>query len=217
MCRFEQLLALAFRAEKVAARRLALKESISEEQALTRILENVAGDSSLAQLLTHRETLATANADRLATRRQEKSHKRNLKLARTQAPAGAWLAWFDGSARPNPGQCGIGGVLKGPNGERFEISRGAGHGDSSDAEYSALIAILELAVQMKITPLVIHGDSQVVIEDVSRAADFSSNLLAHRCRAQFLLSQLSAVSLCWIPRHKNAEADILSQRASRYL
>lgn len=214
MPEFEQLTALAFHAEKVAARRLAIKESISVEQALERILHNVAGQDGLAQLLVHRQTLAHANLAKLASRRQKKIQERALKSAPDQLPDGAWQAWFDGSARPNPGRCGIGVLLKGPNGERLEICRDAGHGDSSDAEYSALIATLELAVQMGATPLLVYGDSKVVIDDVSLAQSVISNLMAYRGRAQTLMHQLSAVRICWIPRHKNAEADLLSQCAS---
>lgn len=215
MTEFEQLIALAFHAEKVAARRLAVKESLSEEMALTKILQNVAGQNSLAQLLEYRQTQAKANGERLASRRQKKSLERALKSRQNQVPDGAWQAWFDGSARPNPGRCGIGCVLKGPDGEYVEICRDVGHGDSSDAEYSALIAILELALQMRAMTLVVYGDSQVVIDDVNRIAGVASHLTEHRVRAQFLMRQLHAVRVCWIPRHKNLEADLLSQRASR--
>lgn len=214
MSEFEQLVVLAFHAEKVAARRLAIKESISEKQALKTILQNVAGKDSVAQLLNDRQTQANLKLERLATQRQKKSHERALKSTQHQAPDGTWLAWFDGSARPNPGRCGIGALLKGPNGEHVEICRDVGHGDSSDAEYSALIALLEVAVQMQARPLVVYGDSQVVIDDISLAESVASNLMAHRLRALSLLNQLQAVRLRWIPRHKNAEADALSQRAS---
>ena len=214
MIKFDQLIALAFHAEKVAARRLAIKESISDEDALQKILQEVAGSSDLTLLLTHRQTRATANLQRLGTRRQKKTQERALKHARNPPHAGAWSAWFDGSARPNPGRCGIGAVLKGPNGEYVEICRDVGYGDSSDAEYSALIATLELAVQMRAIPLFLYGDSQVVIDDVKLAAGIASNLAAYRVRAQYLMSQLHALHICWVPRHKNLEADVLSQRAS---
>ncbi|MES2047437.1 MAG: ribonuclease HI family protein [Pseudomonadota bacterium] len=214
MTEFKQLTALAFHAEKAAARRLAIKESISVEQALKKILQGVAGHDSLAQLLAHRQTLANANVERLAKRRQKQSQKRALKSAQNRVPDRTWLAWFDGSARPNPGRCGIGVILKGPNGEQREICRDIGHGDSSDAEYGALIATLELALQMGATPLLVYGDSQVVIGDVSLAECIDSNLVEHRVRAQSLINQLQTVRLCWIPRHKNAEADMLSQLAS---
>jgi ribonuclease HI len=68
-----------------------------------------------------------------------------LRKASLQPLATAWRGWFDGSAHPNPGQIGIGALLCGPDGQRVEISRRAGHGSSSDAEYLALTALLEAA------------------------------------------------------------------------
>ena len=214
MSKIEQLLALAFHAEQVATRRLALRDSISEEQALEIVLHTNAGEAGLAQLLQRRQIQANASIERLAAKRQKKTQDRALKIAQNQVPEGSWSAWFDGSARPNPGRCGIGIVLKGPQGERVDISRDVGHGDSSDAEYCALIATLELALQLHAVPLVVYGDSQVVIDDVSLSSAACSKLSEHRVRAHLLLSQLGAVRFCWVPRHKNGEADKLSQQAS---
>ena len=215
MSKIEQFLALAFHSERVASRRLANRDSISEQQALEKILCNIAGDDGLAKLLEKRQTQVNINDERLAEKRQKKIQERALKDSQNQMPEGAWLAWFDGSARPNPGRCGIGVVLKGPQGELVEISRDVGHGDSSDAEYCALIVTLEMAVQMRAVPLVVYGDSQVVIDDVRMLNNAASNLMEHRARAHSLLGQLGSVHFYWIPRHKNAEADKLSQQVSR--
>lgn len=214
MIKNEQLLELAFHSERVASRRLAIEESISEVQALKKILENISGKHGLAQLLEKRQTQANAKVEQLAAKRRVKTQERASKIAQNKVPEGTWVAWFDGSARPNPGRCGIGVVFKGPDGQRVEISRDVGHGDSSDAEYCALIATLEIALQMQASPLVVYGDSQVVIDDVGCVGNASGNLTEHRARAHLLLSQLGAVRFCWVPRHKNAEADKLSQQAS---
>ena len=84
----------------------------------------------------------------------------------TPHAAEAWLAWFDGSALPNPGRIGIGALLRGPQGQVVEISRRAGEGSSSEAEYLALIALLEAALLHQPAQLTVHGDSQVVIDDL---------------------------------------------------
>lgn len=140
------------------------------------------------------------------------------KLARQPVPASpaAWHAWFDGSAHPNPGRIGIGALLSGPAGERVEISRRAGHGSSGDAEYLALIATLEKAVELGVRELLVYGDSQVVVQDllVSAAAG-AKGLEEHRTRATQLMAALAQVHVRWIPRHKNGEADRLSQQAAR--
>lgn len=137
------------------------------------------------------------------------------------AATDAWLAWFDGSALPNPGRIGIGALLRGPQGQVVEISRRAGDGSSSDAEYLALIALLEAALPHRPPQLLIHGDSQVVIEDLKPPRKGKSNakgLEALRARALELIAQLggaTVVTVRWVPRHRNPEADRLSQAAVR--
>ena len=138
------------------------------------------------------------------------------RLARRSVPptAGQWRAWFDGSATPNPGRIGIGALLLGPGGERVEISRPAGHGSSGDAEYLALIALLEQAAELGVTELVAYGDSQVVVHDMLLAAGAGAKgLERHRATATALVAQLGNVALRWVPRHRNGAADALSQRA----
>jgi ribonuclease HI len=138
------------------------------------------------------------------------------KLARQKvllSPA-AWRAWFDGSAHPNPGRIGIGALLQGPQGQRVEISLRAGHGNSGDAEYLALIALLERAVAMKLPELLVFGDSQVVVHDVLLApGSGAKGLQEHRARVGALMAQLAQVNIRWVPRHQNGEADRLSQQA----
>lgn len=134
---------------------------------------------------------------------------------RHTAPPGTWRAWFDGSARPNPGRCTIGAVLTGPSGQAHEISQAAGYGDSSEAEYRALIALLQAAIEVGAQGLAIHGDSRVVIDDMNGPAHAASPALAaYRREASRLMARLDGATLRWVPRHKNGAADALSQRAA---
>jgi len=146
--------------------------------------------------------------------KQEKA--RAERLARQPAPASsfAWRAWFDGSAHPNPGRIGIGVLLSGPGGERVEISRRAGHGTSGDAEYLALIAALEKAVELGVPELLVFGDSQVVVQDVLLSPQSGAKALElHRARVGQLMAALALVHVRWVPRHRNGDADRLSQQA----
>jgi ribonuclease HI len=97
---------------------------------------------------------------------------------------------------------------------RVELSHSAGYGNSSEAEYLALIALLDAAVQRGASALAIHGDSQVVIDDVN-APDCAGapSLQLLRTQARALLARIPGATLRWIPRHKNVHADALSQRA----
>ncbi|MYM31212.1 reverse transcriptase-like protein [Duganella sp. CY15W] len=211
---FEMLATAAYKGERVAARRLAVRDQLSEAQALLQVLTLAAGALGLARLLAEREQLRQRDEERRLARQAAAAHKLALRKASLQPLATAWRGWFDGSAHPNPGQIGIGALLCGPDGQRVEISRRAGHGSSSDAEYLALTALLEAAGSTGATELTVYGDSQVVVNDVNLgAARGAKGLEEHRARVVSLMAALGGVQLRWVPRHRNGEADRLSQQA----
>lgn len=216
MTDFALLLSAAYKSERASGRRLAQRSGTSQERALREVLEHAAGLQGLTALLALRTAEREAGEQRVAARHAAKAQALASRKARHDGPPTAWRAWFDGSARPNPGNCGIGGLLKGPAGEHIEISQPAGHGNSSEAEYRALIAVLEAALRAGSTPLTVYGDSQVVVNDMNGAdASAAPSLQAYRAVAQALVAQMRDVTLRWIPRHKNPEADALSQRAAQ--
>ena len=216
---FEELATAAYKGERVAARRLAARMRLTEADALRQVLTGVAGLAGLPRLLDERAQARRGDALRRDARMQEKAQREAVRMARMQAPADAWRGWFDGSAHPNPGQIGIGALLCGPAGERLEISRRAGHGNSGEAEYLALTALLEAAVRLGARDLVVYGDSRVVVDDVNLSAQAvaagrgAKGLEAHRVRVLDLLEALGGVGLRWVPRHRNKDADRLSQLA----
>ena len=211
---FEEHCAAAYQKERVIGRRLARNTALSEQAALKQVLEKVAGAGSLCTLIAARKLAKLELAAKLALRQQQKADRLAQKKAEKRPDACAWLAWFDGSAHPNPGRIGIGGLLRSPDGDTFEISSAAGQGDSNQAEYLALIAVLEAAVQIQPEQLVVYGDSQVVINAVMTAGSVGTHDLQRYCeQSRRLLAQLKAVRLTWIPREKNTAADALSQQA----
>lgn len=211
-----ELFDLAYKKEHAAARKLARTAGLSGEAALQQILEIAAGNQSLAELLATRRQLRLQETERISVRRQAQQEALARKNKPT-APADAWLAWFDGSSHPNPGRMGIGGLLQSPEGRTVEISRHVGHGDSSEAEYLALNAVLDAAVTAQPARLVIHGDSQVVIDDIRGTRRPALSLTEQRERALRSIAQLAHVTFVWIPRHKNTRADELSQYAVRVM
>jgi ribonuclease HI len=211
---FDTLATAAFKGERVAARRLAIRMQLSEAQALLQVLTLAAGALGLAHLLAEREALRLRDDERRQSRQAASAHKLALRKAGMQPSAAAWRGWFDGSAHPNPGQIGIGALLCGPAGQRVEISRRAGYGNSSEAEYLALTALLEAAREHGAHGLLVYGDSQVVVNDVNLgAARGAKGLEEHRARVVSLMAALGEVQLRWIPRHRNGPADQLSQQA----
>jgi len=202
----------AFKSELAASRRLAERNGMSETEALRATLTLRAGAAGLEHLLAERAATRLRSEQGASMRRARADASGARQSAAPTAPA--WRAWFDGSARPNPGRCGIGAVLLGPKGLRVEVSCEVGFGNSSEAEYQALNAVLEAAVAHGALAPEFYGDSQVVVDDVHAPDGANSPALRpYRERARALLALLPGATLRWIPRHKNGEADALSQRA----
>jgi ribonuclease HI len=211
---FPSLQQAAYKAERAASRRLARSHGLSEEEALRRTLEASAGQAGLAALLAGRLQQRTRDTEREVARAFLRAAAKARHDARHDGSPGVWRAWFDGSARPNPGRCAIGALLVGPGGARQEIAADIGYGDSSEAEYRALAAVLEAALAHGATDLTVYGDSRVVIDDVNGPDAFAAPALAAwRGRVRALLAGLPGTTLRWVPRHKNLQADALSQRA----
>ena len=126
-----------------------------------------------------------------------------------------WQGWFDGSARPNPGDIGIGVVLLAPDARRFEKSeRLAGSGCNNEAELRALCALLELACAAGARHLQVRGDSDVAIRYVNGPeATAIEPLLTLVQRARELIAHFDDVQLSWIPQARNGDADRLSRQA----
>lgn len=217
MTKFEDLLAVAYKKERAASRRLARDTGMSEQLALQQTLAKNSAPRTLDDLVSARKLALLKLSASVTARKLAQTSKLAQKKAPPLPDPHAWLAWFDGATSPNPGKMGVGGLLKSPQGGTVEISFAAGHGDSNEAEYLALIAVLEAAVRLQPEQLIVYGDSQVVINDVNNAGQpgyvGAVNLQAYHARVQNLRSQLSALTLIWLPRAKNAAADRLSQRA----
>jgi ribonuclease HI len=204
----------AYKSERTASRRLARTRGLSATEALRLTLQASAGQAGLAALVTARAALRARDAERDAARAALRAAAKARSDARHEGRPTAWRGWFDGSARPNPGRCGIGALLLGPDGAVVEIARDAGHGNSSEAEYAALVALLEAALAHGVSDVALHGDSRVVIDDVTGPDAFAAPALHDwRQRARALLAQLPQATLRWVPRHKNTAADALSQHA----
>jgi ribonuclease HI len=208
-----ELLRLANRGERAAAARLVRTQGLDHAAALHAALSSSAGADGLAGLLAQRRVLRDAEAATLEARQCVRQQRTDQLRKRHAGPASAWQGWFDGSALPNPGRCGIGIRLTGPGATVIELALGGGHGSSSDAEYRALIALLETAVAHGVRDLTVYGDSRVVLDDVSAADGAHAEVLAgYRRRARQLMERIPGLSLRWLPRHRNQAADRLAQQ-----
>lgn len=210
----ETLQELVFHRELVESRRLVKRNGVTLTEALKQVLSANAGTQGLNNLLETRRQQLNTLAEIKEKKRQLAQQKHDVKQAKKAIPVSTWCAWFDGSARPNPGTCAIGVVLRAPDGREWQLSRLIGYGNSSAAEYQALIALLKLAIEQDARNLMIYGDSRVVIDDLDpQNENRAQGLEDLRWEAKELLRQLHDASLQWIPRGRNQQADMLAQRA----
>lgn len=122
------------------------------------------------------------------------------------------VLYTDGGARGNPGPAGIGVVLQDGDGRLVEeIDEGIGHATNNVAEYRALIAGLELALEHGATELEVRVDSKLVAMQVKgRWKIKSDSLRPLAVEARALLDRFEQVSITQVPRLENTRADRLA-------
>ena len=135
---------------------------------------------------------------------------------KTSPAAATWVVYCDGSAFPNPGKMGLGATFRAPDGTWHELSTVApGRGCNNEAEARAMMAALHHARQLGATHVLIHSDSRVATDQLS--GDDSEPI--ERLHTLFtelrdLLASFDAVTVKWIPRHRNTAADALARAAA---
>lgn len=118
----------------------------------------------------------------------------------------------DGGARGNPGPAGIGVVLRTEGGEVVaEIAKGIGLATNNVAEYEALIAGLELALDHEITEIEIQVDSELVMQQMSGNWKIrNERLRALAVKARSLMERFDGAEIKHVRRAHNTRADRLA-------
>jgi ribonuclease H / adenosylcobalamin/alpha-ribazole phosphatase len=118
----------------------------------------------------------------------------------------------DGGARGNPGPAGIGVVLRAADGDVIEeFGRGIGIATNNVAEYEAVIAGLELALQHGVSDLEIVIDSELVAAQLEgRWKIKNDRLRALAVNARALMNQFDSVKISRVRRAHNTRADRLA-------
>jgi ribonuclease HI len=120
----------------------------------------------------------------------------------------------DGGARGNPGPAGIGVVLTADGEPAREVARSIGETTNNVAEYKALIAGLELALESDISEIEVFVDSELVVAQVKGLWKIKNDRLrALASKAQSLLNRFDDASITHVRRHLNARADELANEA----
>ncbi|XP_077251808.1 uncharacterized protein LOC143891038 [Tasmannia lanceolata] len=125
-----------------------------------------------------------------------------------------WEVYVDGSS--NKIGCGAGLILTGPDNFVLDYAlRFRFHASNNEAEYEALIAGMNLAVQTSARRLKAYCDSQLVanqIQGVYEAHD--ERMIKYLSKVRQLASKFKNFKVIRIPRTENAKADVLSKLAA---
>lgn len=126
-----------------------------------------------------------------------------------------YSGYFDGAAKPNPGQLGMGASIV--DEQECEIDWAYAykhHGTNNEAEYLSIILLMRQALGHGFTKLDCYGDSQLVIKQINGEWSVSADSLkALNKKALELANQFEHITFNWIERKKNARADKLSNIA----
>ncbi|HEY5168806.1 MAG TPA: Nif3-like dinuclear metal center hexameric protein, partial [Thermoleophilia bacterium] len=123
--------------------------------------------------------------------------------------------YTDGGARGNPGPAGIGARLMTAGGDVVEdVSDFIGKATNNVAEYQALIAGLEVALDRGVERLDVFLDSELVVRQVNgRYKVKDAGLKPLHQQACLLLSRFHEVDVKHVRREQNAAADALVNQA----
>ena len=130
-------------------------------------------------------------------------------------------AYFDGLCEPNPGGVATYGFVVKKDGKTIHEGHGlagtpkTAQATNNVAEYTGLLKALEWLLAQKIKgPIIIRGDSDLIIKQVKGLYKVKSALLAPlHGQVKDLLEDLPGVVIEWVAREHNTEADRLTNLA----
>ncbi len=123
-------------------------------------------------------------------------------------------AYFDGASRGNPGESAAGACIVGDDGRSvWECARPLGIVTNNEAEYKALIMLLEEIASRGLKNVTVRGDSRLVISQVTGKWKVREERLRPLAERAAELAKAAGARLEWVPRERNAMADALSNRA----
>ena len=126
----------------------------------------------------------------------------------------SFVLYCDGASRGNPGPASIGAVLYFGDVAVAEISEGIGETTNNVAEYRALIAGLERALELDADDLEIRLDSLLLVKQIDGEYRVKApGLKPLHARVMQLIGELGATSVVHVPREENTVADALANAA----
>ncbi len=124
------------------------------------------------------------------------------------------VAYADGGSRGNPGPAGIGALLQRDGVTVAEISEAIGVATNNVAEYTALIRILEKALELGFKKIQVRMDSELAVKQMKGLYKVKNEgLLPLFQQAQVLSKRFDLFSIIHVRREMNKEADKLANQA----
>ncbi|XP_021824643.1 uncharacterized protein LOC110765743 [Prunus avium] len=122
-----------------------------------------------------------------------------------------WTMHFDGSS--TEARSGAGVVIESPQGQKWQFAFQLDFRcTNNQAEYEALIIDLEILKEMKATCVLVHGDFQLVINQLTGEYQCTSeNLAMYYVTALNTADGFSRISFVHVPRAENGEANEMAQ------
>lgn len=124
------------------------------------------------------------------------------------------IAYADGGSRGNPGPAGIGALLQKDGVTIAEVSEAIGVATNNVAEYTALIRILEKAIELGYTRIEVRMDSELVVKQMDGLYKVKNEGLRPLYnKAQGLSRKFGSFFIEHVRRENNKEADQLANAA----
>ena len=125
------------------------------------------------------------------------------------------FAYTDGASRGNPGESGVGIILKDESGKVIKSHFGyIGQATNNVAEYMALATCLKIVRGIECDNLVVHSDSELMVRQLNGQYKVKDKgLKEHFLNIQKILtSSPFKFEIKHVPRDENHEADQLANR-----
>ncbi len=134
-----------------------------------------------------------------------------------QVRGGEAVLRCDGASKGNPGPAGAGMVIETADGrEVLAWGEPVGRATNNVAEYRALLAGLQKALEIGVHRIEVRADSELLVRQIN--GDYrvkSAKLRPLHAQAMSLLERFGRWSVRHVPRQKNARADTLADEAAR--
>ena len=122
--------------------------------------------------------------------------------------------YIDGAARGNPGEAGIGIMIKAGEDKIRELYKYIGQTTNNIAEYTALVYGLQEALILGLRKVVVFSDSELLVKQlIGEYKVKNSNLKSYYDQFLHLKTGFDSLEIKQIAREQNKESDKLANQA----